>query len=397
ENAATFNNAALAHFALFGVTNDRDELTRGTDKLDRAVALSPSNTILLSNGASMVFQAAAGDVAGPAVDFRALKSPPEGDVLAYLYRTPAERAAVSARVAAHPGAVKARAYAEKLVVLAPRRDESYRLPADLAECAGDTAGLRAAADRAEKAGLELADEAREYREYLTGASDAKKGEAVRAGVTRSAAALAPARAAGGRTFAVAVGRYVRVKTAAWAFGEPADPDELVKLADEAHAAVPSAGTQTALESALLLRAHLALAAAAPGYAAAAAKTRRSFGPALVDYVLADDGPHRDRAAANPDVRRLAALALEEFDRDPAGADARDWARVKAAVPDRAATVAEKARANVRHEARARLNRALTPYFVATALESHRDLLLAGKPDEAKQVIAALAAAGTPVP
>lgn len=398
ENPATLNNSALAHFALFGATNDRAELSRGTDKMDRAVALAPSNTVLLSNAASMLLQSAVGDAAGAAVDFRALKSPPGGDVLGYLFRTPAERAAVAAKLAAHPGLVKARSYAEKLVVLAPRRDDSFQLLAMVAEYARDDAAVRAAGDRAAKADLDLGEDTRDYKDFLSGASDAKKLDGVRGAVTRSAATLAPARTAGGATFGVAVGRYVRAKTAAWAVGEPADPDELVKLADEAHALAPSAGTQGALDTALQFRAHLTLAKADPaGYGAAAKRTHRSFGTALVPFVLAADGPHAATVAANPDVKRLATLVLEGFDRNPDDADAFDWARVRAVEPGRAAAVAGKAKANPRRAPRLALAVAISPYHANTALGRYYDLLMNAKPADAAKVIADLAATGVAVP
>jgi tetratricopeptide (TPR) repeat protein len=91
EGPAALNNTALAHFALYRVTLDRDEFARGADKLDRAVALDPSNVIALVNASSTVSEGAARDAVGKAVDFAALRGPSPWEVLPYLYRTPAER------------------------------------------------------------------------------------------------------------------------------------------------------------------------------------------------------------------------------------------------------------------------------------------------------------------
>ncbi|MDB5313975.1 MAG: hypothetical protein JWO38_8177 [Gemmataceae bacterium] len=397
DGAATFNNSALAHFGLYHVTLDPEDLRKGLDKLDRAIALLPSDSILLFNGSTSVLSGVFRDVAGTEVDFRPLKSPPAWDVLPYLYHTPAERAAIADRFARHPGTVKARAYAEKLLVLAPKRDDSYSLLAALSEQTRDLDGLKGVVARAEKAEIDLGDDRREYQDFLTGKSDKKKAEEARAAVTRATAALAAARPVGGRTFAVAVGRYVRAKTAGWVYGEPVDADELVKLAEEVHAATPSTGTETTLVTALAFRAHATLTREDAGYAVLADRTKRSFSTTLVYYVLAADGLHRARAAGNPDVKQLAALALESLRRDPAAASTGEWVLIRAVSPERAGAFAEKVKANEWRRVRYQLARVTAPFRPATALDEYWDLLLAGKGTEAKKVIADLAAKDIPVP
>ena len=289
ENASSLNNSALVHFALFAVTQERSEFTRGTDKLDRAIALQPSDSILLHNGASTVTEGAFVEVIGPAIDFRLLKQPAGWDSLAYLYRGAAERNPVLDRVVKHPGVVKARTYAEKLLILAPKRDESYSVLAAIHSFARDLEGLKAVLARLEKADLDHGDSEREIREFVSGASDAKRGDEIRKGLARATEALAATKDRKDRTFAAAVGRYVRSAMMAWWYGTAVDADKLVKLADEAHAAAPSDGTEATLSSALAFRAHLALARADKEYAALAERTKRSVGWSLAYHVLATDG------------------------------------------------------------------------------------------------------------
>src|SRR5262249_25588499 len=88
ESTSSLNNASLAYFSLYRITLDRGDFTRASDKLDRAIALQPSNSILLTNGAASVIEGAVRDVIGDAVDLRALKRG-GWDVFPYLYRTPA--------------------------------------------------------------------------------------------------------------------------------------------------------------------------------------------------------------------------------------------------------------------------------------------------------------------
>ena len=210
-------------------------------------------------------------------------------------------------------------------------------------------------------------------------------------------ALTAARPVGGRTFALGVGRYVRAKVAGWALGLPADADELVKLADEAHAAAPSAGTEATLGAALKFRAHVALIRDDAGYAASATKTQRSIGSDLLYFVLTTDSALRAKVAQNADVKRAAALSEEEFRREPERATAGEWVLLDALGSAQAKPLGEKARANERAQAHRELNRALFPYSATTALNEYWNLLLEGKSAEAKKAIADLAKKGVPVP
>src|SRR5207248_7059674 len=125
-------------------------------------------------------------------------------------------------------------------------------------------------------------------------SDPKKADEARKALARAEAVLAAARGRKDRTFAAAAGRYVHAKITAWEYGEKADADELVKLADEAHAAAASDGTESALTAALLFRAHTALARDDAAYAKLADKTKKSLDTWLVYHALASDGPLRAR-------------------------------------------------------------------------------------------------------
>jgi tetratricopeptide (TPR) repeat protein len=397
ETSSTLNNSALSYLALYQVTLDRAELTRGMDRLDRAIALDPSNSITLSNGMTALLTSTLRDVVGTEVDLKAIKGGASWDLLPYLYRTPAERAALHDRFAAHPGTVKARGYAEKLMTLAPKREESYATLAGIAAQARDLAALKAVLARVERTELDLADQEQKQKDYLSGAADAKKLDEQKKRAARAEAALAAARPLKGRTFAVAVGRYVSARQAGWIYGEPADADELVKLAEEAHAAAPSAGSESTLESALLFRAHLALIKESPEYAKAAERTRRSVGNWLVYHVLSSDGPLRAKAAANPDVKRLAEVQVEDFRRDPDGSGPGTWVLLRAVLPAEADAVAKKHKADERERVNQQISRKLHPDSATGALTESWMLMLEGKDAEAKKVLAAVAAKGIPMP
>lgn len=397
ESAATLNNSAIVHFALFRISQDRSEFTRGMEKLDRAIALQPSDSILLMNAAGTVSEGAFAEVIGPALDIRMLKQAGSWDLLAYLTRGPEERKPLVDRALRHPGMIKARAYCEKLFILSPKHTQSYTILADNHGTARDLQALKALLARLEKTALDHGEYEKRLREYLSGESDAKYMPEVQSTVTRAGESLAAARGRKDRTFAAAVGQYIRAKHALWALGKAIDVEELVALAEEAHAAAPSDGTHSDLSTALMLRAHSTLARDDKDYAALADRTRRFLGTALIYYVLAENHPTRSRAVANPDLKRLAEIVRDEFKRDPEGTGARTWLFLQAINPAEAEALAPRLKANELLRVRRTIDRLLTPLSAGSALEEYAALMLEGKEAEARKVFADLKAKKMPLP
>jgi hypothetical protein len=147
-------------------------------------------------------------------------------------------------------------------------------------------------------------------------------------------------------------------------GWAVDADAVVKLAEEADAAAPSSATRGAVIAALSFRAHRALAAEYRAYAELARKTERSLGSSLLlTYVLGREGPLRDKALANADVKR----ALAQVKAFPDNQDPSDWAALRAAHPAEAAQVAKVCRAE-RLDLKRKIEEELRPE-VRAALES----------------------------
>jgi hypothetical protein len=176
-----------------------------------------------------------------------------------------------------------------------------------------------------------------------------------------------------------------------------DADELVRLAEEAHAAAPSDGTEATLLAAVKFRAHQALAAGNTAYAALAKRTHRSLGASLLTYALATGGPLAEAAAANPDVRRAAELVRDADRRYPDDASPWAWAVLRAVFPADAGPVGERAKANERNRVRTRIDRRLSPYSAGPVMDEYFLLLLDGREADAKKALADLAAKGVPLP
>lgn len=135
----------------------------------------------------------------------------------------------------------------------------------------------------------------------------------------------------------------------------------------------------------------------PAYQALAKKTQRSFGTALLYYQLSIDGPLHGKIAANPDVRRLATMLVDEANRDFESLDADEWVLVRAMLPDQASKFVDRVKTNEWRGPRMQLRLALAPYHSSTGLDEYWSLILAGNTAGAKKAIEALANRGVPVP
>lgn len=395
ETAATLNNSALVHFQLAQVTNDPKEFAVGADKLDRAIALKPSDSILLHNSATVVLEAAVRDAVGGAVDLKALKRPASFDLLPFLANDAAGRKAVADRIRAHPGAVKARGYYEKLMLLAPKRTDSYARLGELLYALRDAAGLKAVADRAAAADLDRAQEEKEHLDYLSGAAVVKMKEDLGQAAARGKEALAAVADRKDATYAVAVARVVTHAIAAAALGEPADADAAVALAEKAFAAAPSDGSRQTLQTALAFRAHGKLATANAEYRTLAAATARALGKDLLDYVLLAGGPLADAASGLDDVKRWRAM-LKTASADGADFGPSSWA---ALVGSDAAAAAAVAKAAIADESAVRsraIRQRVAPYLATTALTDYFARRMAGRADAAA-VLDDLRKAGVALP
>src|SRR5205807_5036789 len=143
----------------------------------------------------------------------------------------------------HPGMVKARAYFERLLVLSPKGVYPYGLLFYLDGLARDLDAMRRLLQRAESADLDLSDTTRQMREHYAGKDEDKERTEQTARLTRQEAVLKAVRQGKkGLTLAVAASDVARTKMNLAELGVAVDADEIVALAEEAHAAAPSVNT-----------------------------------------------------------------------------------------------------------------------------------------------------------
>jgi tetratricopeptide (TPR) repeat protein len=398
-NASTLNNIALCYFSLYYLTSDRQSLDQAIQLLEKAVALKPSDSILLNNAADTILENATRDVIGPAIDWKTLKSGAALDLLDYLYDDQAGGQVFAKRVNEHAGIQKAVAHFNRLLVLRPKDVGAYHTLHGYYRFTRDADALARLAKRLEEVVLEEADVKRRLLDHYAGKEDAKRREEITTAIKRSEAIREAAhKGPKGVTLAIALGKLAENKTALAIVGGPSDADSVVALAEEAHAVAPSRATRRSLKSALLFRAHQNLVKVEPAYAAMATRAFRSLGPSyLIAAALAREGKPRAAALANADVRRAIDLVLETETKFPDTPDEWTWAMLGASHPQEAPRIVKAYREDKLVGPSRAIGRKLSPLSGTDALAASWALEMAGKKAEAAALLKQAAAEGVPLP
>jgi tetratricopeptide (TPR) repeat protein len=398
-NAATLNNCANAWSSLYRATGDRAALTRAAEMMERAIALQPGNSILLGNAARTTLETALQEIIGDAIDLGALRATAGLDLLSYLYRDQAGRDRLAERVRRSPRVARALSHFDRLMLLAPKGPHGYGMAESVYAFTRDAASLKRLLRRVEDAKPDAGDDNRQALDYYQGKEDARMRKEAEAALPRLDAVVKARRAKKDVTFAVAVATLVRQKTVLDSVGGQVDCDELVKLAEEAHAAVPSVSTRSTLLGALLMRAERALRRDEPAFAAMAkGPVRRALGPTyLIAAALWREGKARDAAARNADVRRAQQLLAADVARFPNDADEWTWVMLRQSHPDQAAKSAAVLRRDQVARARLALDLKLSPTSAPTALRAYWARHLAGDEKDGAAILKTFAARGVPLP
>src|SRR5262249_40405557 len=125
EDASSLNDGGLTHRALYRVTGEVEHLDRARTMHEKALALHPSESILVINVVNSVSDATYRAIIGKAIDLTALRQLGQSDFLAYLYADRKGRDDYAERVRKHPGVARLTGHANRLMLLAPKQPNSY--------------------------------------------------------------------------------------------------------------------------------------------------------------------------------------------------------------------------------------------------------------------------------
>lgn len=396
ESTTSLNNAASSCFSIGAITGSRDDFDEGVRMCERALALDPSDSILVLNAGSAILSSGVRELMGDAIDLEALQLSPSLSYLSFLYQDAAGRDAFVEKIRTSSLILKALGFMDQGTVLAPKRPAGYSGPVAVHVLTRNLEALRGIERRLQTVELDLADANREALEFYAGGS--KQLDEYRQALSRFETTLSHMSPEAGVDFAVAAANVVNARTTLSYYGEPVDADALVGLAEQAYAAAPSSATASALANARSYRAVEALASRNAAFRDMRERARRSLSPVyLLAVALGDDAELREDARQLDDVAGVVSYTRDAFSRFPDAADPYEWALLRDTDPDTAAAMADAIQQDEVGRIRRVIERRLSPLTVGNAFDYYWELQLAGRDEEARQVLVDYAESGTPLP
>ncbi|HEX6704471.1 MAG TPA: hypothetical protein VF169_06895 [Albitalea sp.] len=388
ESASQLNSAGLIHLALYGMEGDRNQLTQGLAKLDQALSLVPSDSILLLNNQSAVMSAAAAALVGDSIDLPALRSSGELGLTEYLHNDQATLDRLRQQVRDSEGVRKALAYGEKVALLAPRNPSAYGFSAQVHGYLEDNQAAQGLVERMRAAKLDLGDAERWIKDLADEKKVREQVEHMQASDKVSAALLQQqAVKRSPVTWTVAAGRWIDGRETLMRWGQPIDADEVVAVARKARSLQASAGTYSHLTKALEMRAAQRLAKANPAFAATVARHARLIDLSDLIVIQMDEDPEFLKLAqADADVREIVGLVRERESRYARRASA--WAvmlfrNVDAAHAD---ALAQQVRQDASHRIYVEMGEVYAPRHPETAVNRYFFELANGRRAQAVQAL-----------
>lgn len=398
ESAATLNNGALAYFSLFRATRQRADLDKGMAMLDKAVALEPSDSILLSNASHSILEGAARDLIGDLLDLKVLNLNCSLDLLDYFYQDQAGYQQQAIRIRKHAGIAKAISYLERTQVLAPKSADSYSNLFSIHGRTRNRDALRQLLQRLEDTELDQAQANKQLLDYYQGKIEERYVENTRHEVARYEKVLEAARTGPkGATLAVAAHRLADAMLHLDYYGHAINLDEYVRLCEEAHAAAPSSKTHSHLVSALFERAGHALVRQDPAYAAMHQRARRALGHSYLIAIALSQDSTRPHVLLNKDAQRAIDLMRDSTRRFPSGAGEWTYTVLHAAHPEDADKLLPTIQKNEVMHLQRDISVRLSPLRATAAFDSYWSLQLLGNDAKARESLKACVSRGVPMP
>jgi tetratricopeptide (TPR) repeat protein len=397
KTPTVYNNGGLAYLALFAVTGERDALDHGIEWLEKAVALTPADALVVSNVAHALLRAAAQDLASPELNLRELHASGFSS-LAYLAPNQDALTKIRRRVREHAGVKKGLVYLNQALVISPKNHGAYAAAREIHTFVRDVEPLRRLARQVAAADLETHRGTEKYLQYVRYQEEDSAKKEMAVAISRAEALVERyGKQKKGPAFAVVVAQLFTLRQAA---ADPAavDVDRIIDLARQAHDSAPSRGTWWTMIESLLLRAERSLVASQPEFAQAVQGTRRSV-PANYAVVLAlgRNGALGDAARNNKDVQQAAALVLQWLDAFPEDVSYWAWAMLRAAHPSRASAVAQSLSKDEVDQLDRQIGALLSPASTASVCGEYWQRLATGNRATAQEPFQRLAKLGIPFP
>ncbi|MEL7448761.1 MAG: hypothetical protein AAFN78_06100 [Pseudomonadota bacterium] len=340
DEEQTANNMSLLYGKLFEITGELADYREGVRLIGKAADSSPNDPIVLINAATALFSAAATEVLAEHVDLGTLRSTGTLRMLRFLFADEAGRVQWVERVLQVPEFDNAERLARRALLLSPSSPDAYQLLMTRALFARDLEALTELETRAAEVDIDHSDAIEAQRRYTAGEADDVDGPSARKMVDNRRRMLERAERANAVTAAVSRTRLasgLRVQTN---YDQSVDNDEIVLLAEAAHAQAPSNATRGALVAALAHRGLSRLAAADPDYAGFVARLKRKVSTlGLVAASFDKRAAKTEALLADADIRRALELHRDYLRANPIAVGGHAWRLMKAFDADFATEMA----------------------------------------------------------
>ena len=399
ESATQLNSSALIHLALYSMEGDPKERDLGIAQLDQALALAPTDSVLVFNNESAVGAAAAAALVADKIDLPLLHRGGDYTLAEFLYDDLASQQRVRQALAGDAAMKKGLAYSEKSILLSPRNPRNFLYPGTIASLLDDVAAMKAIAARAKVAQLDMSDSKDALSKQVDPAQLPKQRDQALAQAREAAALMAlPAVQRKPVTWAVAAHQWVESQLNLGRLGQPFDVDGIVKVSRKARADSPSDGTLSMLENALAARAAQRLAKADPAFAATVARHGLQVEPSdLLGVHLGEDAEFRRQVLADPDIVETMALMRARNDRFPNRTSPWAWLLFHYADPAYADALAPRLKQDATYDAYYDMINAVDIPRPESVIRQYQYALAIGDRARAQRVLDAARKAGVALP
>jgi hypothetical protein len=399
KTSTTLNNAGLMYLQLYQATGDLKDNERGIRMLEEALALDQGDSVLLVNTMDVTLRHALAEVIGDRLHLAALSEQAGFSDLQFLYNNQQERDAIYARLRENPNFKKALSYIDRVLLLAPKRLETYQTALQVQAGLRDPSELQKLHQRFVAAAPDQRESEGNYADIYKGTRDKEYRERTERGLRRLQGLLDKP---GVRDHAPTL-NYVKLQICGyqqglWTYGVEVDADKLVQSAAEVYQSQPCSSARSTLIGAYLFRAVNQLRTQNAELDDVLKRTRRRVSASyLVIWFLERGGTTADQLKAHPDVQKAIALLKESSQFFPGLQDANDWAMFRHLDPALANRIAESYRKNGAAQLVDGLNHLCAPLGMTTILDQYWTLKLLGEEQKAAALYQDAIKKGVPLP
>jgi hypothetical protein len=284
------------------------------------------------------------------------------------------------------------------MLLAPKNYGTFSLAYALHSYLRDEKALQEDLEKLDQSELDLSDWIQYSDDHFKGVVDAKTVVSIKESIQRIIEYVKETRPNGSATFAIAAAQLVAAQERLAVYGEPADADQMLKLAEEAHKTAPSYATRWLVIRTLLFRASNSIESQNAAYREMVKRANRSLS---VNYLIAIAADRSQELLSvinsNNDVIRARVLIAENVKLIPDTASTLIWALLKDSHPDQAAVIAKNIANNKSSYYSRRIDFRNTPFSAEAGFRLAWEHRVNGDKSKADEILKQTADKGIPLP